>query len=274
MTAMSDAFDTDRPYDRVPGLGTLYDATPAYAARGDVAFYVDAARRQGGRVLELGCGTGRITLPIARAGLDVVGLDGSDEMLAALRAKVAAEPPEVQARITLHRGDARDFALGARFDLVIAPFRILQHLVTLDDQLRCLACVRQHLAPGGRFVFDVFNPWFASLTSDRSAEMPETPPLALADGRRMWRTVRIPRVRWTDQVSETELIYHVADRDGGEETRHVLAFDMRWYLRAELTHLLARAGFRVESVRGNFDGSPLTDTSPEQVVSAVLAEPA
>ena len=160
---------------------------------------------------------------------------------------------------------------GATFALIVAPFRVLQQLVSIDDQLRCLEAVRRHTAPGARFVFDVFNPHFALMTADRSAEQEETPEQQLPDGRTLRRTVRIPRVRWTDQVSEIELIYYVAERPGAPPRRYVQAFDMRWYVRAELIHLLTRSGFRVESIVGDFDGSPLTDGSPEQIVRAVRA---
>jgi len=250
------------PYDPVPDFGAMYDAMPAYALRGDAAFYVDEAVRVGGPVLELGCGTGRILLPVARAGVAIAGLDASPAMLARCREKLAAEPDAVRARVSLHQGDVRDFSLGTTFGLVTAPFRIVQHLTTIDDQLRCLACVARHLAPRGRFVFDVFNPSFAALLADRTEEH-EDATTTLADGRAMRRTFRIPRARLIDQVNETELIYYV---DGA---RHVQAFDMRWYLRAELEHLLARAGFDVEVIHGDFDRSPLADASPEMIVCAV-----
>ena len=260
--------DTPAPY-ALPDIGLYYDAIRGYGERADVAFYVEAGARAGGPVLELGCGTGRVLLPTARAGATVAGLDGAPEMLARCRAKVAAEPPAVRDRVALHPGDARDFDLGATFALVTAPFRILQHLVGVDEQLRCLAAVARHLAPGGRFLFDVFNPHFGAMAADRSAEAQDSAPTPLPDGRTLRRSVRIPRVRWTEQVSEVELIYYVDDRSGAPPARHVQAFDMRWYTRAELEHLLARAGFVVEAVYGGFDRSPLTDASPEQVVCAV-----
>jgi hypothetical protein len=153
---------------------------------------------------------------------------------------------------------------------VIAPFRILQHLTTIDDQLRCLAAIARHLKPGGRLVFDVFNPNFTYLVKDRSAETEDTPLFALPDGRTMRRASRVLRVRWHDQVSESELIYYVAPRAGAAEVRYVQAFGMRWYLRAELEHLVARAGFQLEGFYGDFDRGPLTEPSPEMIVSAHL----
>lgn len=254
----------------IPDFGLLYDSVPAYGERSDVGFYVAQAEQAGGDVLELGCGTGRILLPIARAGVAITGLDGSREMLARCAEKVAAEPPEVRERVTLHHGDVRGFDLGRSFALITAPFRIVQHLVTTDDQLAFLDCAARHLAPGGRLVFDAFNPNFAALVAADGTEHEDTPSVELPDGRRLRRTARIRGVRWLDQVSEPELLYYITPEPGADEVRHVHAFEMRWYLRAELTHLLARAGFRATYL-GDFAGGPLTDASPEIVVIAERA---
>ncbi|HYT82068.1 MAG TPA: class I SAM-dependent methyltransferase [Gemmatimonadales bacterium] len=257
-------------YDAIPDFGLLYDSVPLYAARQDIAFYVQEAATVRGPVLELGCGTGRILLPMARAGCTGVGLDNSRPMLARCRAKIAAEPAPVRAHVTLHEHDVRDFNLGAKYPLVIAPFRVLQHLTTVDDQLGFLTAVARHLAEDGRFVFDVFNPAFAKLVEADGQEREDTPEQRLPDGRSFRRAARVARVRWVDQVSETELIYYVSARPGATPERFVQAFEMRWYLRAELEHLLARAGFRIRSVYGDFARGPLTDGSPEQVVCSEL----
>jgi SAM-dependent methyltransferase len=249
-------------YDTIPDIGLLYDSVPLYAARQDVAFYVEEAEQVRGPVLELGCGTGRILLPLARAGHTVVGLDSSPPMLARCRERIAAEPAAVRGRITLHQHDVRDFDLGTTYPLVIAPFRVLQHLITIKEQLAFLAAVARHLAAGGRFIFDVFNPHFAKLTGADGVEREDTPQQSLPDGRSFRRAARVTRVRWADQVSEIELIWYVAAR------RLVQTFDLRWYLRAELEHLLARAGFQARDVYGDFTRAPLVDGSPEQIVCA------
>jgi SAM-dependent methyltransferase len=252
-------------YDAVADFGLLYDFVPVYNQRQDVAFFVDEARGERS-VLEIGCGTGRVLIPVARSGVIITGLDSSVTMLTRCGDRVDAEPPEVRERVSLKEGDIRDFAFPDKFSLITAPFRILQHLVTPADQLKCLATVRRHLQPGGRFIFDVFNPRFDLLVQDRSAESEDTPELALPDGRFMRRAWRIPRVRFVDQVNEAELIYYV--RRGDSTERVVQKFEMRWYLKAELEHLLARAGFTVEAIYGGFDRRPLTDDAPDIVVVA------
>ncbi len=269
-------------YDVTAEFGALYDEVPAYATRRDVAFYgAEAQRVRNGptTVLELGCGTGRILLPLARDGHAVTGIDASEAMLNRCRSKLAAEAAPVRKRTVLQQADARDFSVAAPgaddgvggFTLAIAPFRILQHLSTTDDQLQCLASVRRHLVAGGRFAFDVFNPLFTLMVRDRSAEAEDTPERPLGDGRFFRRTTRVTHVHWVAQLSEVELIYYLR-RDTAVE-RIVQAFTMRWYGAAELEHLLARSGFRVESIAGDFDRNPLTDASPEIVVVAVRDDP-
>lgn len=256
---------TDDGYGFYEEAGLLYDSVPSYHARNDMDFYVARARGAGGPVLEIGCGTGRILLASAEAGATVTGLDGSEVLLARCQEKLALLPDEVRRRVSTHHGDARDFDLGGQFALITSPFRVFQHMTKIEDQLRALASIKRHLAPGGTFIFDVFNPSFERLVSDRSAEQDETPPQPLPDGRTFRRNYRITRVRWLDQVNETDLIYYVSDGPGTPEKRYVHHFDMRWYLKAEMEHLLARAGFEIVEALGDFGGGPLTDGAWEQI---------
>lgn len=269
---------TDSSYETVADFGVLYDAVPLYAGRPDVPFYLEEAARAAAagpraKVLELGCGTGRILLPLARAGHTVTGLDLSPAMLARCRDKLAAEPPAVRQRVTLHQADMRDFTLPppapGGFSVALAPFRVLQHLASAEEQIGCFQAVRRHLAPGRRFVFDVFNPNYRLMTQDRSQEAEDTAELELPDGRYLRRAVRVIRVSWVKQLSEGELIYYL--RTGSSTRRIVQAISMRWYTPFELQHLLERAGFRLEARYGNFDRSPLGDESPDIVVVALRA---
>ena len=151
-------------YDR-EHVAQFYDHVYGPKERKDVDFYVDLAKETTGSVLELGCGTGRVLLPTARAGFDVTGIDLSEDMLEVLQTKLVDEPEDVQQRVRIVRADIRDFALGARFELVTVPFRPFQHLISIDDQLACLSCAHRHLEPGGRLALDVFDPNLVVRTS-------------------------------------------------------------------------------------------------------------
>jgi SAM-dependent methyltransferase len=131
----------------------LYDLIERYT--GDVPFYLRQSRAAAGApVLELGCGTGRVLLPLARAGIQVTGIDLSPAMLDICRAKLAAEAPETAARATLVEGDMRQFALPCRFGLIICPLYTFIHLRTVADKLAMFQRVAEHLAPGGRLVLE------------------------------------------------------------------------------------------------------------------------
>jgi SAM-dependent methyltransferase len=258
-------------YDDVPRIGELYDHVPAYARR-DLAFYIDVARGAGGPVLELGCGTGRVLLPTARQGVEITGLDRSAAMLSRLREKLGAEPSDVRGRVTVVEADMRELGeldLGRKFKLVTIPFRGFQHQIGVDDQLAVLRGARTHLAPGGRLAFDVFNPHFKLMVTRTTEEHEDSPRTALPGGRWFRRNARVPSVDFLTQVSQVELIWYVTDQSGREQ-RHVQAFPMRWFMRTEVEHLLARAGFRIAEIYGDVDRSPLVPDSPEMIF---VAEP-
>jgi SAM-dependent methyltransferase len=145
------------------GTSAHYD-DPAYYGRAyarrtaDVDYYTDLASRACGPVLEYGCGNGRISLAMARVGVPVVGVDISRPMLDDLALRLAREPSDVRVHVRLVEADMRELSLDERFALVICPFNAFLHLYERADVEAFLARVKAHLAPGGRFVFDVSMP--------------------------------------------------------------------------------------------------------------------
>jgi SAM-dependent methyltransferase len=224
-----------------------------------VEFYRALARESGGPVLELGCGTGRALLPIARDGIACTGVDASQEMLDALIAK--APPPALR----LHRAPMQRFDLGSeRFALIFSAFRAFQHLYRIEDQLACLACARRHLAPGGRLAFDVFNPRLSRIAL---LEEPEFEELRFALGDDV--VVRYTTVT-RDLGRQIQRVRMRYERLRGDQVigDDVAEFEMRWFHRFEIEHLIARAGFTLEALYGDFAGGAFTGAAPSIVVVA------
>jgi SAM-dependent methyltransferase len=249
-------------------VAEFYDHLPVTVGRKDVEFYCAAARAQGDPILELGCGTGRVLLPIARAGLRVTGLDLSEAMLARARAKLAAEPKEVQERARIVYGDMTDFDLGGTFRLAMIPFRPFQHLLSVESQMACLRCVHAHLRNGGRLLMDFFHVDPRRISDPAFLEERSTfPDIALPDGRTIRTTDRVAAFHRAEQRNDIEMIFYVT-HPGGRTERLVHAFAVRYFFRYEVEHLLVRCGFRLLDVHGDFEGAAFADDSAEMVFVA------
>jgi SAM-dependent methyltransferase len=252
--------------DQYTHIADLYDWVTPYRNRQDVAFFVEAARASGGPVLELGCGSGRVLIPTARAGVEIIGLDLSPHMLQVCRQHLQDEPPQVQARVQLIQADMRQFDLDRAFRLVTTPFRPFQHLTTLQDQLCCLACIHQHLAGDGRLILDIFNPSLEGLTRDNlGQEICDEPEFTTPDGRRVTRCHSTVSRDYANQTNQIELIYYITHPDGRQQ-RLVHTFPMRYLFRYETEHLLARSGFQVEQVYADYDKSPFGSKVPGELI--------
>jgi SAM-dependent methyltransferase len=214
----------------------LYDEIAAFydpwsrSVTEDVSFYVEQALASGGPVVELAVGTGRIAVPIARAGVDVIGVDTSPGMLAL--AQKAAEEAGVSQRVDLRLGDLREPPVDERVPLVICPFRSLLHMENEDEKLRALRAACGLLEPKGRFVFDVFSP--------SREDIDET------NGRWLEREPGIfERADWDEGARTLTL----SVRSDGALT----SFGLHWLSAPEWLRLLEAAGFTVEAVYGWFD---------------------
>lgn len=231
----------------------LYDLV--FSPRVHGPYYAGLARREGGPVLELACGTGQLLVPIARGGVRAVGLDLSAPMLAAARARAAAEAVEVR----LVEDDMRAFDLGERFALVYVARNSLLHLHTADDLLACFACVRRHLLPGGAFALDVFNPDAAILARPPGERFPL---MQVAHPRR--GEVRIEAS--SDYDAATQVNRATWYFSTGDEPDFLVApLHLRSIFPQELPLLLAAGGMRLESRHGDFAGGAFTGASRHQV---------
>ena len=253
-------------YDSV--IADFYDASPVVAGRmQDVNFYVAAAREYGEPVLELGCGTGRMLVPVAQAGLHITGLDISQKMLERAEEKRAVLRAEHRDRIRLVHGDMTRFELDERFPLIIIPFRPFQHLLMIAEQLQCLACVRRHLAPGGRLIMDFFQTDAARMHDPDFLNEHTVADYEMPTGRKVHLTERVVAFHRAEQRNEVEMAFAITTPDG-RKSRSVFGFTVRYFFRYEVEHLLARSGFQVAEQFGDFDRSPLGDNSPEMIFVA------
>lgn len=185
----------------------------------------------------------------------------------------AGEPEAVQSRASLVVGDMRSFDLGGTFALVTVPFRPFQHLTTVEDQLSCLATLRQHLRRDGTLILDLFNPALELLarevTQDESGDEPD---FTTPDGRHVTRRFRIVAHDRPEQTNQVELIYYVTHPDGRQE-RLVHSFPMRYLFRFEVEHLLARSGFTVRQIYADYDKRPFGSTYPGELVVVAGVSP-
>ncbi len=215
----------------------------------DVAYYVTLAKRVGGPVLEYGCGEGRIALPLARAGLEVTGVDQSQPMLDALSEKLEREPREVVRRIKLKRGDIRTVKLAKKFPLVLCTFNTFLHLYAREDVEQFLARARAHLAPKGRFVFDVSTPVPADLARDPSRAY-KLPAVRVNGVKHEYRE----RFDYDPMRQVLFVMMEFTPKNGADA--FVTPLTHRQFFPRELEALLHYNGFGIEKLEGGFAGEP------------------
>lgn len=245
-------------------VAEFYDLAPHHP--GDLPFYLGQISPGVRSVLELGCGTGRVTLPLAAEVESVLGLDNSEAMIAVCRDKLAA------ANISTATADAvvadiTDFDVGRRFDLIIAPFRVIQNLATNAEVDGLFRCIHNHLAPDGLCVLNVFNPnrdrtrMIAEWVADEEELVWEVP-----DGDTVVRSYDRRRALEEDPlVLFPDLIYR---RFRGNEllTEALLQIAMRCYYPQEFVALIESNGFEVVGRWGGY-ADEIYGEGPELVVS-------
>ena len=216
-------------YDRI---ARIYDPWSRSVTE-DVGFYVDQARAYGGPVVELAVGTGRIAVPIAEAGVPVIGIDASPEMLAI--ARQAASAAGVEELVELRVGDIANPPVSERVPLAICPFRSLLHMEDEDAKLSALRAARGLLAPDGHFVFDVFAPSPEDIEETHDRWWEREPGI-------------FERAVWDENTRTLSLSVRSGDVSA--------TFALHWLSLPEWLRLLELAGFRVEATYGWFDLRP------------------
>jgi len=242
----------------------LFPAAPNTAAVDEVRrqrllnsqrFYLEQARESGGRVLDLACGNGRLTLPIAQSGIQVMGVDSSASMLDVARSRASTAGLQVE----FTHGDMRSFQLPAKFSAILIAGNSLLHLLTAEDVKRCFNRVCRHLAPGGRLVFDIMNPDMSVLAPDSQKRHLL---FRVNDAERGEVTLEeIARYDATTQIRYIKWFLSTADHPDFR----VIDYSLHLIFSLELPLLLESAGLRLESRYGEFTREPFQSSSPRQL---------
>jgi SAM-dependent methyltransferase len=252
----------ENPFDKV---APFYDWEHA-AFLDDLSLYLGLAERVGEPILEAGCGSGRLLLPLARAGYQVVGVDSSRQMLALARRKLAQDPVAGD-RIRLISGDVRSLRLRQRFKLVIVALDSFGLMTERTDQLQVLATLRRHLLTDGLLAVDVAN---GNLRGGEAAEETVLQARGSLDeaGRQLVKWV----VRRTDHAAQLDQLLNLYDETGpdGIVKRTSVEIRLRYFTRFELELLLEREGFVVEAFFGDYDLTPFGPHSPRLIALAHL----
>jgi SAM-dependent methyltransferase len=234
-----------------PVVAQAYDRV--VESTNDLPFYIDLARaasERGEGVLELACGTGRVTIPVAQAGALTTGLDNSVAMLQIAERKAEAAGVDV----TWVQGDMASFRLEQRFGLVTIPASSFLLLTTTAAQKACLGSVSNHLSDHGLLALHIFNPSLPLMAA------------RLGDGSEGWEYAadgsRVRREYHTGQQLLVETRQDSFDSAAEPAYRTLRA---RWVYRYEMQHLLELCGFKVEALHGGFEGQPFGDSSTEMV---------
>jgi ubiquinone/menaquinone biosynthesis C-methylase UbiE len=220
----------------------------------DVAFYERLSREVGGPVLELGCGTGRIALPLAKAGSHVTGVDRSEAMLTIARGKLTVLSAPAQERLTLVNQDMSALNLDRRFGFVFVPFRSFQALLTIDLQKKALEAMRRHLEPTGRLALHLFDPRL-DLLIDANIRLPGLSGTHPETGRRYVGEILRTNFDYLNQVRRDLWRYTEIGANGDVLAEDTCEMTLRWTYRWELHHLLELCGLAVEAEYSDFVGS-------------------
>ncbi len=234
----------------------------------DLDFWLELADEHGGPVLELGCGTGRVLLPLARRGHAVTGVDNAPEMLARLTQKLAAAqglrgaggrlaPP------TVLEADFATFTAEARFPLALMPFNTFMHLLTLEAQVAALANIRRHLVLGGLLALDLINPGEAYAAESAGLTLERT----FTDGDRLVQQFALLAVDRAAQLARITWLYDSLGPEGRLE-RAAVPLTLRYTFPGEMRLLLEKTGFALAHLYGDYARAPFADGAERMLVLA------
>lgn len=238
----------------------FYDTIYAKLRKGvDSDYFLDKIMKTNGKVLEVGVGTGRFFLQSLQQGVDIYGIDVSTDMLEVLRSKLDKEE-----HFRVSEQNVCELNLNQTFDLIVAPFRVFAHLLTIEDQLKALNKIHEHLNPGGRFIFDLYLPNLNILLNGISKRLDFEGEYEI--GKKLQRYVSA-KADLINQLNYVTMSFIWQENGGTKE--QVWEFPMRYYFRYELEHLIKHSKLKLDCIYGDYEERQLTNDSKDFVIVCV-----
>jgi SAM-dependent methyltransferase len=236
-----------------------YDLTLGISGKKEIAWYLDKIHASGGPVLDLGCGTGRLSLLIAKEGFHVTSLDQSSGMLSLFEGKLKQESEEIRKRITISRQKMSDFSLEQKFNTIICVDSFF-HNTSVAEEINCLHCVREHLEPHGRFLFNLPNPsceYIQKCKDSDGQKFEERGRYTLDDGTGSILVEQAQACDELDQIIKTKLRFTRFSTQANKVDEEESSWVIRYIFRYEAIHLLSRMGFVLISLVGDYKNGPV-----------------
>lgn len=230
-----------------------------FGAKNDLEFYKDLALQSGGKALELGVGTARVAISLAKAGVTVVGIDNSVHMLKVAGEKLAKESEAVRGRVVLKRGNMKNFELNQSFPFIYIPASTFDHNITVEDRKGTLKCVYKHLKKNGTFAFDL-----EQTIPDKPEKSWWIDRKKIGDGKTVVRSI-FTRKNTTKRTLSLDLFYDVYKNGKLLERYHEYG-EVAMISKDEIIRLLEENGFKVVDIYGDFDKSKYRKDSPKIVL--------
>ena len=241
----------------------IYDEVYSFVDN-DINFYLQKASNIKGNILEIGCGTGRITIPLMENGANITGIDSSQKMIDRLGIKFVNK----KVPIKIIKQDVRVLALAQKFSLVIFPYRGFQSLLTVEDQVHALNSLRNHLKPGGKLIITLFVP-DKDLFDQRSDIFYHLRDSRYSEGNGYRSLHHRTEFDHYNQLLHTQISIteHIDDY---LISKRYANFTLRYLYTDEARYLFEYCGFRIEEIAGDYDGNPYDRNSEETIWSLAV----
>ena len=230
-----------------------------FGSKNDLKFYTELALQSGKKALELGVGTGRVAISLAKAGITVVGIDNSVHMLKVAKEKLAKETDAIQKHVILKKGDMKNFELKQSFPFIYIPASTFDHNITAEEQKQTLSCISKHLEKNGIFAFDL-----EQVTPDKPKASWWIDRKEINNGKTVVRSI-FTRRDMTKHTCSLDIFYDVYRNSKLLERYHEYG-EVAIISKNEIVELMQKTGFRVESIYGDFNKSKYQENSARIVL--------